>query len=104
MYLYWKETVTENYHGTKHSLYVADVSFRDFIISFRNVGGAQAVVAYVKFQEELFRLEQSGRPLPNHTRRFKTPPTARCNYSNKKLRFTIMKTEKQKLLVSTMLF
>ena len=57
MYLYWEQTVTENYHGIKYSLYVADVSFRDFINSFRNVGGAQAVVSNIKFQEELFKLE-----------------------------------------------
>jgi hypothetical protein len=56
MYFYWEQSVTENYHGIKYSLYVADVSFRDFINSFRNVGGAQAVVSTIKFQEELFKL------------------------------------------------
>ena len=40
MYLYWEQIVTENHHGIKYSLYVADVSFRDFIKSLRNVGGA----------------------------------------------------------------
>ena len=39
MYLYWEQTVTENYSGVKYSLYVSDVNFRDFINSFRNVGG-----------------------------------------------------------------
>jgi hypothetical protein len=37
---YWEQTFTENYHGIKYSLYSADVSFRDSVDSFRNVGGA----------------------------------------------------------------
>jgi len=78
MYLYWEQTVTENYYGVKYSLYVADVGFRDFISSFRNVGGAQAVVSNIKFQEELFKLEQSGIPLPNRIRYFEIPSMARC--------------------------
>jgi hypothetical protein len=56
MCLYWEHTVTENCYGIKYSLYVADVNFTDFIDSFRNVGGAQAVVANLKFQEDLFKL------------------------------------------------
>ncbi len=56
MYLYWDQIVTENYYGVKYSLYVADVNFRDFINSFRNVGGAQALVSNTKFHEELFKL------------------------------------------------
>jgi hypothetical protein len=35
---------------------VADVSFRNFIDSFRNVGAAQALVANITFQEGLFKL------------------------------------------------
>jgi len=57
MYLYWEQTVTENYYDVKYSLYVADVGFRDFINNFRNVGGAQAIVSNIKFQEEIFKLE-----------------------------------------------
>ena len=57
MYLYWEQTVTENYYGVKYSLYVADVGFRDFINSFRNVGGAQAAISNIRFQEELFKLK-----------------------------------------------
>ena len=57
MYLYWEKTVTENYYGITYSLYVADVGFQDFINTFRNVGGAQAIVSNIKFQEELFKLE-----------------------------------------------
>ena len=44
-------------------LYVVDVDFRDFIVSFRNIGGAQDIVARNIFQEELFNLEQSGMAL-----------------------------------------
>jgi len=49
MYLYWEQIVKENYYEVKYSLYVADVNFRDFINSFRNVGGAQGVVSNIKF-------------------------------------------------------
>ena len=70
MYLYWEQTVTKNYYEVKYSLYVADVKFPDFINSFRNVGVAQALVSNIKFQEELFKLEQSGKPLPNRIRNF----------------------------------
>jgi hypothetical protein len=52
MYLYWEQTVTENYYEVKYSKYVADVRFRDFINSFKNIGGAQALVWNIKFQEE----------------------------------------------------
>ena len=78
---------------------MADVTFRDFINNFRNVGGAQEVIAKINFQEELFNLEQSGKPLPNRSGRFKPPPTARCKYSYsliEKLRFTILRIEIQK--------
>jgi len=78
MYFYWEQTVTENYYEVKYSLYVADVKFRDFINSFRNIGSAQALVANIKFQEELFKLEQSGKPLPNRIRNFQTPALTRC--------------------------
>ena len=70
MYLYREQTVTEIYYGVRYSLYVADVGFRDFINNFRNVGGAQAVVSNIKFQEELFKLEQSRVPLPNRVKDF----------------------------------
>jgi hypothetical protein len=62
------------------------VVFRDFINSFRNVGGAEAVVANIKFQEELFRLEQSGKPLPSRTRKFGFMSIARCQYSNREIK------------------
>jgi len=85
MYLYWEQTVTENYHGITYSLYVVDVSFINFIDSFRNVGGAQAPVANIKFQEELFKLEESGKPLSNRASRFKPPQIVRCQYANREI-------------------
>jgi hypothetical protein len=85
MYLYWEQIVTKNYHGIKYHLYVADVRFRNFIEIFRNVGGAQGLVANIKFQEELFTLEQSGKPLPNRAIKFKPPPTVCCQYANREI-------------------
>ncbi len=66
-----------------YSPYVANVGFKNFIDSFKNVGGAQSIVAKIKFQEELFNLEQSGKALPNRSRLFKYPPTSRCHYPSK---------------------
>ncbi len=89
-----------------YSLYVADVSFSNFIDSLRNVGGAQVIPTIINFQEKLFYLEQSGKALlPNRTRNFGPPPTVRCQYtSSKETKITIMKIEILKLLVSTMAF
>jgi hypothetical protein len=84
--LYWEQIVTENYHGVNYSLYVPDVGFRDFINSFRNVGGAQAVVSNIKFQEELFKLEQLRVPLPNRVKDFVISSMARCHYSNREIK------------------
>jgi hypothetical protein len=55
-YKHWEQTVTTNNYGIRYSLYVKDIAFRDFIDSFRNMGVAQAVVANINFQEELFNL------------------------------------------------
>jgi len=75
MYLYWKQIATKNYFDIKYSLYFAYVVFRDFIDSFKNVGGAQTIETRINFQEVLFNLEHSGKAsLPSRTRRFKTPP------------------------------
>ena len=57
MYLYWEQIVTENYFIIEYSLFVAAVGFNNFIESFRNFEVAQAVVAKISFQEELFNLE-----------------------------------------------
>jgi hypothetical protein len=62
------------------------VNFRDIINNFRNVGGAQAIVSNIKFQEELFKLEQSGVPLPNRMREFQIPLCARCQYANREIK------------------
>ena len=96
MYLYWEETVTENYYEVKYSLYVANLKFRDFINNFRNVGGAQAIVSNIKIQEELFKLEQSGKHLPNRIRNFQITVLARCQYANTEIGFTILKTREPK--------
>ena len=78
VYFYWEQTVTKNNNGINYSMYVVDLSFRDFIMSFRNVGGAQAVVPNIKFQEKLFKLEPSGKPIPNRIRIFEIPLIAHC--------------------------
>jgi hypothetical protein len=62
------------------------VSFHNFINSFRNVGGAQALVSNITFQEELFKLEQSGKPLPNRIRNFRVPGIVRCQYANTEIK------------------
>ncbi len=54
------------------------MNFQDFINSFRNVGGAQALVANIKFQEELFKLEQSRVPIPYRVGDFEAPSIIRC--------------------------
>jgi hypothetical protein len=56
-HMYWEQTITHNFHGITYCLYVADVSFRKFIDSFKNARGAQALVANIKYQEESFKLE-----------------------------------------------
>jgi len=83
--MYCEQTVAENFHGINYSLYVADISSRGFIDNFRNVGGAQALVASIKFQEELFKLEKSGKPLPNRASILKHPQTVRCQYANREI-------------------
>ncbi len=54
--MYWEQIVTENYEALNYSLYVVDIGFGNFINSMRNVGGAQAIIANIIFQEELFNL------------------------------------------------
>jgi hypothetical protein len=83
MYRFWEQTVTENYFEIKYSLYVADVIFSNFVDNFRNVGGAQAIIAKISFQEELFNLEQSGKAMPNRISRSIPPLTTRCQYISK---------------------
>ena len=62
------------------------MAFRNFINSFRNARVAQAVVANMNFQEELFNLGHSGKPLPNLTNRFKPPSMVRRQYSNREIK------------------
>ncbi len=80
----------------KLSLYVADVNFRDFINSFRNIGGAQALVANIKFQEELFKLKQSRVPILNRVREFDIPKMARCQNSNREIKIHDYETREPK--------
>jgi len=80
MYLYWEQSVSENCFEVTYSLYVANVVFRDFIDSFRNIGCAQNMVARIKFLEELFNVEQSRRALLNRTYRFEPPSMVFCQH------------------------
>ena len=77
-YRYWEQTITENDFEITYSLFVANVSFSNFVDSYRNVVGAQAVIAEISFQEELFNLEQSDKTMPNRINKFKPPTTTRC--------------------------
>ena len=86
MYWYWEHTLTYNYYGIKYSLYVADVVFRNFINSFRNVGNAQTIAAKINFQEELFNLEQPGKALPNRIRKFEPPSMVFCQYASRDIK------------------
>jgi hypothetical protein len=81
MNLCWEQTVTQNCYGIKYFVYIY-VACRDFINRFKNVGGAQAVVANLNFKEESFNLEQSRKPLPNYPRRFQPPSMVLCQYSS----------------------
>ena len=40
----------------------------------------------ITFQEELLKLEQSGKPLPNRIRNFWIPPIIRCQYFNTEIK------------------
>jgi len=58
-----------------------DVSFREFIEKFRNMGGAQAIVSNITFQEELFNLEHSASNLVSRSKLFEPPKTVKCQYA-----------------------
>ena len=74
------------------------MGFNNFIDRFRNVGGAQAIVAKVNFNKELLNFEHSGKALPNRTR------LSVVNTLVNELNFMIMKISNLKLLVLTMAF
>ena len=59
--------------------------FRDFVNNFRNIGGAQTIIARINFQEGLFILDQSGLARANRTRRFETPPMVFCQYVGREI-------------------
>ena len=103
--MYWEQTVTENYFEVIiYSLYVADVSFYNFINSFINVVGAQALVSNITFQEELFKLEHSGKPLPSRTRNFRIPPHVLCQNANTEIRIHDYENREPKTVVLIMAF
>ena len=81
-----EQNVIENYSEILYSLYVANVLFREFIDNFRNIGGAQTIVARIIFQVELFNLEQSGMALLNRTSRFKPPAMVFCHYASQEIK------------------
>ena len=58
----------------------------NFVDRFKNVGGAQAVIAKISFQEEQFNLEQSGKAMPYRFSIFISPPKARCQYISKEIK------------------
>jgi len=58
------------------------VSFSNLVDSFKNVGGAQAILAKISFQEELYNLEQSGKAYCL----IAPPPTTRCQYNSKEIK------------------
>jgi hypothetical protein len=65
-----------------------DVSFRDFIEKFRNIGGAKAIVSNINFQEELFNLEHSATNLiRSRTKLFEPPKMVKCQYANSYIKF-----------------
>jgi hypothetical protein len=65
---FWEEQdVFDEYEPVKYSIYIMDVGFRDFIDKFRNIGGAQGIVANINFQEELFNLEHFAAHLVSRT-------------------------------------
>ena len=72
------------------------MKFRDLINNFRSVGGAQALVSNIKFQEEFFKLEQSGNPLLNRIRHFQILTLARCQYANTEIRIYDYEDREQK--------
>jgi hypothetical protein len=81
MHLYWEQNVFDEYEPVKYSIYTMDVGFRVFIEKFRNVGGAQAIVANINFQEELFNLEQSATHSVSSTGLFEPPKVVKCQFA-----------------------
>jgi hypothetical protein len=83
MHLYWEQDVFDEYEPFKYSICIMDVNFRDFIEKFRNIGGAQAIVSNINFQEKLFNLEHSAANLIIRTDLFEPPIIVKGQYANK---------------------
>jgi hypothetical protein len=86
MHLYWEYDVFDEYELVNYSLYIMDVSFRDFIEKFRNIGGAQAIVSNINIQEELFNLEHFAANLISRTKLFEPPNMVKCQYASKDIK------------------
>ena len=90
----WDQDVFDEYEPIKYSIYIMDVSFLDFIENFRNnIGGAQAIVANIDFQEELFNFEHSATNLVSRTSLFETPKMVKCQYAGSDIKVLTKKTE-----------
>jgi hypothetical protein len=59
-----------------------DVSFREFIEKFRNIGETHAIAANINIQEELFNLEYSTTHLVSRTSFFIPPKVVTCEYAD----------------------
>ncbi len=94
--MFWEQIVTKNCQAVKYSLNFAVISFGNFMSCFKNVGGAQAIIANVNFQEEIFDLEQMGRALLNRTSHYRPPSMVRCQYAREKVRFHYYATREPK--------
>ena len=96
MHLYWEYDVFDEYELVNYSLYIMDVSFRDFIEKFRNIGGAQAIVSNINIQEELFNLEHFAANLISRTKLFEPPNMVICQYASKDIKIYDYKSREPK--------
>ena len=99
MHLYWEHDVFDEYEPDKYSIYIMDVSFRDFIEKFRDIGGAHAIVSNINFQEELFNLEHSAANLVSRTKLFEPLKAVKCQYANTDNKIYDYENREQKQLV-----
>ena len=97
MRLHWEQYVFDEYELVKYSIYIMDVGFRDFIEKFRNIGGAQAIVTNINFQEELFNVEHSAANLVSRTRLFELPKVAKCQYASTDIKIYDCKNREPKI-------
>ena len=77
-----RSDVFDETEPVNYSIYIMDVSFRDFIEKFRNIGGAHAIASNINFQEECFNLEHSAANLVSRTKLFEPPKVVKCQYAS----------------------